>query len=202
MHAGLEDSTFVLSPNQPVRYEIRSTGGAGSCVQVCCQIASEGSISQIGVKRGFSMDGAHVNANSTSTFYALLGTRLKSAYRNITMEEQTFSVLSLTPDDFLWEIRLNPTVSGTFTFNDVVNSSLQLAVGDVSGNPSTNTVTGGTVLYTGLGNGNSLVTPQLLTSAIKMGSTIDGVMDILVLCVKPLTSNLDITSSLNIQEYI
>ena len=47
-YAGSAAGTFMLSPNQPVRYEIRSTSGAGSLRAICSQVATEGSIAENG----------------------------------------------------------------------------------------------------------------------------------------------------------
>lgn len=200
-HTGNANSTFVESPQLPVRYEIRSTGGAGSMVQICAQVASEGSVDEVGVQRSFNLGGSSLNANTVGTSYALIGIRLKSGYRNIRIEEEAISVLATSNDNFLWRLVLNPTVAGTFTYNDVTNSSLQVATGDVAGNPSTNTVTGGAVLSSGYGTGNTGVS-SVLTSALRIGSTIAGVTDRVVLCVTPLTINLDITGAMNVKEFI
>lgn len=202
VHAGISNGTFIISPNQPVRYEIRSSGGTGSCEQICCQVASEGSIDRIGIQRSVNLNGAALDANSVGTKYALLGIRLKPTHRNIRVEETEFNMIALTNDDFLWEIHLNPTVAGTFTYADVdETSSFQAASGDTVSNPSTNTVTNGILLYSGLGQGGSISTPYL-NSAIRVGSTIDGTMDEIVLSVSPLSVNLDITATLNLREFL
>lgn len=201
VHAGLVEDTFIRTPQQPVRYEIRSTGGTGNFLQICAQIASEGSIDEIGVQRSYTLNGLAVNANSVGTFYALMGLRLKQAYRNIRVEEQSVNILATTNDDFLWELRINPTVAGTFTYNDQANSALQLALGDTVANPSPNSVTGGLIIQSGLGSGNSGVS-GVLRSSLRLGSTIAGVPDALVICISPLTTNLDITGSVNIKEFL
>lgn len=195
-HAGLVASTFVESPNQPIRYEIRSTGGSGSFEQICAQVGSEGSIDDVGIHRHLS-NGA-ITATASGTEHAMLGIKLKAAYRNIRVDLKDLSILSASNDNFKWKILLNPTVAGTFTYADVTNSALQLATGATA-----NTVTVGSedlVIAEGFGTGNS-ATQSGLDSALRIGSTIAGVNDELVLTVTPLSNNLIVRTTLGIQEY-
>ena len=195
-HAGLVASTFVESPNQPIRYEIRSTGGIGSFEQICAQIGSEGSIDDVGIHRHVS--NGSITATSSGTEYAMLGIKLKTAYRNIRIDLKDLSVLSASNDNFKWRILLNPTVAGTFTYNDVTNSSLQLATGATA-----NTVTTASedlIIAEGFGTGNS-ATQSGLDSALRIGSSIAGVNDALVMTVTPLSNNLSVSTTLGVQEY-
>jgi hypothetical protein len=127
IHSGLVPSTFISSPSQPIRYEIRSTGGAGSFNQICAQCASEGSIDEVGVTRSFIFE--DFQANDAGDDYAVLGIRLKDAYRDVTVKPKSVNILAETNDDFIWRLCLNPTVADTFTYNDQTNSSLQVALG-------------------------------------------------------------------------
>jgi len=47
-YSGTATDTFILSPNQPIRYEVRSATGTGSLRYICSQIATEGSINEGG----------------------------------------------------------------------------------------------------------------------------------------------------------
>jgi len=51
-HAGNATGTFTKSPNQPLRYEIRSTSGLGSVKAVCSQVSTEGSLEESGESIG------------------------------------------------------------------------------------------------------------------------------------------------------
>jgi hypothetical protein len=195
-HAGLVSSTFVESPNQPIRYEIRSVGGSGSMYQICAQIGSEGSIDDIGLHRHIS-NGA-ITATSTGTEYAMLGIRLKSAYRNIRIDLKDVSILASSNDNYKWRLLLNPTVASTFAFTDQTNSSLQAAFGATA-----NTVTEDSedlVVAEGFGTGNSAIESGL-DSSLRIGTTIDGSMDELILTVTPFSNNLSIRTTLGLQEY-
>ena len=195
VHSGLVSSTFITSPNKPIRYEIRSTGGAGSLTQICAQVASEGSVDEVGVVRTFDTGGI-IDANSTGVTYALLGIRLKTAYKDVRVDTLKATILATTNDNFKYSLLLNPTVAGTFTYNDQTNSSLQLATGATA-----NTVTGGTQLVAGWAEANAS-SESVIRSSLRLGSTIDDTMDTLVLCVTPLSSNLGVYGSISIQEFI
>ena len=194
-HAGLVASTFVESPNQPIRYEIRSTGGEGSFVQICAQVGSEGSVDDVGIHR--HVENGAFSATSSGTEYAVFGIRLKTAYRNISLLLKDLSLLATTNDNYLWRLWLNPTVGGTFAYVDIDDCALQFADGATA-----NTITAdGTILIaSGQGTAQSAIANNL-ESAIRLGSNIDGTVDTLVLSIIPLSNNMVIYSTLGVQEY-
>jgi hypothetical protein len=130
------------------------------------------------------------------TTYAALGVRLKSTHLASVID--IFQPSVLTADNniyYRWSLILNPTVAGAFTYADVSDSSVQKAVGATA-----NTVTGGTELYGDFGvfrvnNDNAF------TDSLRLGSTISGVADTLVLCVTPLVGSGTYYSSLTFAEY-
>ena len=88
-------------------------------------------------------------------------------------------------DSYEWSLILNPSVAGTFTYSDVTNSALQTAIG----NGSTNTVTGGTRLLGGYGDTRSILSGDQFKNLLKLGSSISGTMDSMVLCIYILSTN-------------
>lgn len=196
------DVVYMSTPNLPLRYELENDGtaGAANLDAICGTVISEGgSKDNTGLLRSINMANTFSNCNTAGTYYALLGIRLKSAQVGATVVPTTLSLQAATNDDFLWELRFNPTVAGTFTYGDITNSSLQSATGDVSNNPSTNTVTGGTVLQSGYANSETGAQANI-DSRYKLGAAIDGTVDELVLCVTPMGSNADIRASLTWRE--
>lgn len=190
-------SVYMSSPNLPVRYDIQSDGtGGGDLDHICATVISEGGIELTGVLRSVDMGTTHIDANSAGTTYAMVGIRLKSAYIDISVLPEYFSVLSLTNDNFRWSLQLNPTVAGTFTYSDLTDSAIQYATG-----ATTNTVTTGTIIDSGYGSLATAVDRKFQTS-LRMGSTIDGTVDELVLCVTPVTSNADYLGSLTFRELL
>jgi hypothetical protein len=157
--------------------------------------ATEGDISSIGISRHVS--NGSFSATASGTEYAVIGIRLKSAYRNIRVDTKDAALLATTSDNFQWRILLNPTVAGTFTYNDITNCSLQFA-----GGATANTVSddGDLVIAEGFGTGNSAL-EAVLESSIRIGTKIDGTQDELVLTVTPFSNNLTFYATLGIQEY-
>ena len=191
------DGVYMSSPNQPMRWEIRQSGaGSGAMDVICSSVNSEGSINKLGKILSENLGTTHVNANSTATKYALLGIRLQTAKVDTLIDLINFSVLATTNDNQLVEVWLNPTVAGTFTYNSVTNSSVQVAKGASGG---TNTVTGGTLLYSKYITAQD-ATPIDLENAIRLGMAIDGTLDEIVISTNPLTSNSDVLASMDWRE--
>lgn len=188
---------YFDTPNLSLRYDIVSDGSStGNLYHICSTVMSEGGLQQTGIIRGVDMGVTHLDADSAGTSYAAIGIRLKSTYYDITAIPERFSIISLTNDNFRWRLVLNPTVAGTFTYNDLADSSIQYATGATA-----NTVTGGTVIDSGYGQSQSVTDRQFLT-ALHLGSTISGVQDTIVLTITPYTSNADYLASLTVREYL
>lgn len=198
-HSNTTNSVMMLSPNQPIRTEIRSTTGTGSITMVCCDVSTEGTnsdIVDIGRQRSINTGTSSITVATTGIFYALLGMRLKSTHRDITVLIEKINLLSTTQDSFLFELRLDPTVANTFTYNGISGSPIEYAIG-----ASNNTVTGGVVITSGFQNQQASVNVSTKNS-LRLGSTIAGVMDTFVLCVSPLSTNMDIHASIDFRKLL
>jgi hypothetical protein len=192
--------TIFKNPAQPVFYEIRSTTGVGNFKQVCAATEVQGSLNLIGIQRSVNNGSAHINANNTSNTYLLKAIRLKSTTRDGFVQVNGFSSLALTNDDFLYSIVLNPTIAGAApTWSAVSDSVLEEASGDSAGNPSVNTITGGTILASGYSSAQAAV-QGAFRSIVRLGTQVDGTRDIITLCAQPLTINLDILGTLETLE--
>lgn len=196
-NANFLNSTFVSSPNQPLCWEIRSTGGVGSMYHICGKVASQGDVDNVGINLAYSNGTSFINANTAGTKYALIG--VKPTNRNSTVQVAKFGAMALTSDKCLIEVIINPTVAGTFTYNAITNTGYSIAYGDSAGNPSSNTVTGGVPIAAAYitGGGEGVADLQNL---LKLGRTIVGVYDSAVLCVTPLTANLDMVGNITVKE--
>jgi len=186
-------SVFVGSPTQPLRWSIRSTGGAGSFYHICGKVGTIGSVAAKGISRLHTNGATHVNANSVGTTYALLGVRPNTRF--VTVNPAAIGGLAATNDRFLLELRLNPTIAGTVVWVDPGGHHHHDEF--VGASNGANTVTGGVVLggmYIA-GNGSDAIP---LDNLLRPGCTIDGIHDELVLCATPLGSNLDVYGSLQI----
>lgn len=196
----LSDGVYMQSPNHSLRAEIRQSGaGSGVFNYICSTFNTEGAINPLGKILSSNLATSTVNANSVGTNYALIGIRLNSSKVDTLVDVLDYSVLSITADNQLIQLWLNPTVAGTFTYNSITNSSVSVAKGDTSGNPSANTVTGGTLLYSDYISSQQSFNISV-QNAIRLGMSIDGTLDTIVLTTTPLTSNSDVTASIKWRE--
>ena len=180
---------YMSSPNHSIRYEIRSTGGADHIDQICSSVNVEGARNRGGKLKAFNNNQTAISLPSPLSLYAVIGTRLKTTHLDVSVDLLVFSLLGTSADNFLWELRRNPTVAGTFTFNDQTNSGVQIAVGT-----SANTVTGGDVIDSGY-IAQRVANRDPIENALRLGSAIDGTRDEFVLCVRPITNNLSLLPS-------
>lgn len=203
-HAGNKPAPAILSPNKPVRYEIRQSGvGSGAFNMICAQVSSEGATNELGTTQCVSTKTNSIYASTPGTYYAICGYRLKATTRGVTtrMEKLSFVETSGANNEFHWEIRLNPTVADVFTYNPLANSNLEVAIGDYVNNPSKNTVTLGTVLDCGMGS-DAVPLSEIIKTALRPGSKIDGTVDEIVLCVSPFTNNERVAGGYTILEFL
>lgn len=196
LHANNLAGVYMSTPNLPLRYEIENTGtGVASDLEhICASVISEGGVEELGTLRYKSTEGTHLDANTADIVYALIGIRLKSAYIGSVIKELSASFVASTTDSFEWILIKNPTVAGTFTYSDVTNSALQTAIGTTA-----NTVTNGVQIAGGFGHEQTSIITSL-NNASYLGADIAGTVDELVLCIRPLSVNLDIDGGLTWRE--
>lgn len=186
-------SVFVGSPTQPLRWSIRSTGGAGSFYHICGKVGTIGQVAVKGISRLHSNGATFINANVKGTTYALLGIRPSSRF--VTVNPAAIGGMAGTADQFLLEIRLNPVIAGTVNWVDPGGHHHH---DEFIGAPNgSNTVTNGIVLG-GMYITNKSTADISLNNLLRPGCTIDGVHDELVLCATPLGANLNVYGSMQI----
>lgn len=204
LNANIKTSVYMSTPNLPIRYEINGDGTQSGCSLevICSTVISEGGISPNGVIRSDGTKHLDVDANTPGTFYALVGIRLKSDSLGASvLINKMVAVITSSNDAAYWQLLLNPTVAGSFTYSDASNSVVQIAIGDTSTNPSSNTVTGGTLIDQGYISTGVMASISLKNS-LRLGAAIDGTRDTFVLCVTPFTgdTNLDVGGGLTWRE--
>lgn len=195
LNANNLSEVYMSTPNNPLRYEITNSGsGVASTLQcICASVMSEGGQQQIGVLRHFGNGG--VTGLQTGTKYAITGIRLKSTHLDVSVLMEAVSLMSTTANDQChWDLTWNPTVAGTFTYSDQTNSAVQIATG-----ANTNTVTGGFDISGGYFT-TGLPTATQVRNALRLGSTIAGVVDSVVLCATPITNNITVHGSIDWRE--
>lgn len=196
-NANVLSLVYMSTPNLPIRIQIENdgTGQASSLSHICVTIISEGGNDETGIIRYKSVDNTVLNANTTGTLYLALALRLKSTALSSSVSPISASIMAVTNDDFEWVLLFNPTIAGTLSWIDEVNSSVQIAKGDTP-----NTVSGGVAYAGGYEQSKLVATANQVQSARRIGANINNVADVLALCVRPLSVNADILSSLQWRE--
>lgn len=201
-HANVIATAFMSTPNLPLRYSIENdgTGAASTLDHICTTVISEGGAEDLGTVRQAGSDGATLDAAVTAVTYAVLGIMLKAAALGVTVKLISLGLVEFTGSkSYDWTLRLNPTVAGTFTYGDETNSAVQIARGALA-----NTVTGGLRIAGGVAQSaqRGSATTEEIESALRLGSTIAGVPDEMVLCITPRggSINLDIEGSMTWRE--
>jgi hypothetical protein len=193
-------AVYMSSPNLPLRYSIESDGtSSGNLDHICSTVISEGGIEKTGVLRAVDMGGTTTGNLSAATDYAIIGIRLKTAYNDVTVIPEGVSVVGGTNNDaFRWSIQLNPTINGTFTYTDLASSGVQSALGGNTNDLSAE----GLVLSSGYASRSAQQVEAALNTALRIGTTIAGVADELVLVITPMVSNTQVSASLNFRELL
>lgn len=192
-------TVYMSTPNLPVRYQIINDGsGVASTINcICSAVISEGGREEVATNLYVSTGTTAITGTKNQN-NAILGIKLKSAYKGCTIDIIDASILMASSDIYEWTIVLNPTVAGTFTYSDITNSALQRAIG----NGTTNIASGGTVLAGGYGVSKSEIVGDQFKNLLKLGSSIGGTMDSLVLCIYPLgANNVNCFGSINYRQF-
>lgn len=184
-------NVYMKSPNLPIRYELTNdgNGGASSLKQICAAVQTEGGVEIEGSLRSVETGESPIAINA-NVRAALLGIRLKSTHLHAVVDILSASVIATTQGDKgLWQLVFNPTVGGTFTYNNLSNSCIQYAVG-----ANTNTVTGGTVIDGGYFESGIPIRMDV-RNLLRLGAYIDDTPTTLILSIRPV-ANLQAMASL------
>ena len=199
-YSGTQEDTFILSPMQPLRVEIRAANAGGQMRFICGQVATEGSIEESGVSGAVNTGATGINFAAVGTVYPLIAVRKKTTRLDAVVRLIDLAIdVASAADRLLWTLQINPTLSAGLTYADVTNYAIQVASGD-----GTITVTApGTILASGFLSTGGIVPPDTLKTNFLawLGQTIGGVMDQYVLCVTPITVNVAAHGALTVKEY-
>lgn len=193
---------YMSTPNLPLRFQMITTGtsAATELECICATVISEGGQEPLGVTRYASTDGTHVDCATENVWYAILGLRKKTSYIGAHIDLIAATLVEGAGNKLVeWSLFFNPSVAGTFTYSGITNSALEKATGATA-----NTVSGGYQIAGGhLGSGvKGGEAGGTLQSAVRLGSSISGVVDEVVLCAQPIagTANIDIEGGLEWRE--
>lgn len=196
-YAGTSQDVFMQSPNQPVRYEIRSSTGTGTFREICSQVATEGSIGEDGF--GISLNNpTAITANSVGTHYVLMSVRKSATYRDVPIHliDMQGIVTSVTADSGILMLVVNPTLSAPLSYSSVSRFEVAYGTGQ--------TVTAGTGrVIANSGASSQGANPAVLDNnyLAYLSGNIDNTFDEYVLVYMPVTTNQSIYGVLNLKEY-
>jgi hypothetical protein len=194
-YSGTATDTFILSPNQPIRYEIRSTTGTGSLRYVCCQVATEGSINE-GGKTLSLYNATSITTNVVGTIYALKSVRKQVAFRDTAVQILDVSVgITASTDAGILMLIVNPTLSAPLTYAN--NSKI------AEGTATNQTITAGTgrvvcAVPINVAGSTDIIRENFLSF---LSQSITDTMDEYVLAYMPTTNNQSVNGVLTIKEY-
>jgi len=181
---------YIAYPNLPIRYEIRSNGGAGTLTQICSSVSSEGGVNPNGIMRSVqtTLDGLQINNGLSKPILAI---RLKATDRMIEVIPLTVSASNETNGDFYWSLVYyngNETVNrnGTPTqWTNIPFTGLTYSAIEYKNNflaTDTTIVGQGIEISNGISaaqGGSSIIVD--IKNSLLLGSKINGVCDVLVL---------------------
>jgi len=134
---------------------------------------------------------AQVNFSVIGTVYAALGLDVNSGTG---INLKNLSTFFSTADRAVIQVRLNPTVAGTFTYAAVAGQTTQVAVGVLA-----NTVTGGTIIRSTIVSGKDTLVSEI--DLFKLNK-ITGAADKIVICIIPVVANVSIRTIINFKEQV
>jgi len=197
VYAGTAQDTFIKSPNQPVRYEIRSTTGAGDFRYICNQVATAGNNTESGYSSTVNNGGTAITYASIGTKYPALSVRKKSGFRDNPVELETAHIFVTSADRILWTLEINPTLSAGVTYADDPSGVFEGA----SGNGTITVTSAGDIIASDyLSQGEAIPDEIFSTNYLSfLGGQLDGTQDEVVLCITPITNNVSALAALNLR---
>lgn len=193
-YAGSQSGVFMRSPNHPVRYEIRSTGGAGAFRAVCSMVGTEGSLSNQS-KPLVARHDTLVTANSVGTIYAVKGIKKRADFRDIPVQISQFGgSMTATADAGVWMLLLNPTLSAPLVYTQ------KSVIDEATGTGQTVTNVGREIGLIHINEAGTSI-PFADNQLAWMGINIDDVPDEYVLAYQPLTLNQNVNGAIQMQVF-
>lgn len=197
-HANNLTTVYMSTPNLPLRYQIINDGtGVASTINcICSAVISEGGKEEVATNSYVSTKGASVTATK-NVANAIIATRLKSGYLGATVDVLDLSLLTASNDNYEWQLYLNPSGVNSLNYSGINNSALEYAIA-----PNGTVISGGFSIAGGYAQAKTDIQADSLKSLIKLGSSITGRKDVLVLSCQPLgASDSIVYGGINYREF-
>lgn len=191
-------TVYMSSPNLPLRYQIinNGTGIASSINCICSAVISEGGREEVATNSYASTANVGITATKSVT-NAILAARLKSGYLGATIDVLDLSLLTSSNDNYEWQLYLNPSGINALTYSGINNSALEYAVA-----PNGTAISGGFSIAGGYAQAKTDIQATSLKSLLKLGCSITGKRDVLVLSCLPLgASDSTVYGAINYREF-
>jgi hypothetical protein len=196
-HANLVADVILGSPAQPLRAEIRSSGGAGSLKFVCGSVQTGGLISdQFGTPVSADTGDGMISLGTAGTEYMVLALRKTDPTAEFFVQNVDVSMTSGANNLFRWRLHLNPSLSAGITYGAISGAAGAPLEISISAATAATTISGaGHVIASGSGAARATSSNDI-SKALRIGVTVAGVYDQLVLSCVPYANSEDITGSI------
>ena len=197
-HANILDKVYMTTANLPVRYELTSTGAAGTMRAICSSVLSEGGYANRSQSRSIAT--ALTGRELSNTVYRpIICLRLKSANIDSVVVPTKFDLYGLQQAGFIYKIILNPTLTDANWTSAGDDSSIEYDL-------SATALSGGTTVDQGIfvgapKGGAASVSSNDVDFSQQLGRTIAGVSDIWCLAAISTSNNDDVAASVSWQEH-
>lgn len=186
-------AVYMRSPNQPVRYEIRSTGGAATMQEICCSVQSEGGFNPAGLQALVGMGNTSISIGSGwEMMYAV---RLKDTNLDAAIEVQNIDVMTISNVNYEWGLFWNPIIGGATNWVSPPGASIETWVGD----GSTNIITPIIQMAGGYSERSTRSVAESLETSLKLGAEINGTQDVIALGARTLSGIGDFVGSMQLK---
>jgi hypothetical protein len=177
-HAGIVESVYMHNGTQPIRYEIRSTGGTGTLMQICTSVSSEGGASKTGITTAVYTDGVLVSCPA-GVIEMLLAIRIDPGNPDCQLlVEKAYSLNTAANTSYRWVILFNPVISGTPSWV-ALPGGVPIQVWQNTGTAIT--MTGGLPLDSGYASRDNRQSSDTTDPSVNPGISINGTPDIIAL---------------------
>jgi len=184
-------NVYIDTPNLPVRYEIISSASvaSGSLNHICSAVMSEGGVGNTGPVRSIDYPGFGTSSVPPLSQSLVMAIRLKTSSLSSTVRPNRLYIDTIGGlQHYKWAVLLNPITTSLSVWTDVQDSSVQWNTGSYSG--STLITSDGFKLASGYVDAvnKSVDFPLTFDQSVGLGSTVDGVADVLAVAVTNFTS--------------
>jgi len=197
-HANIADKVYMTTATLPVRYELTSTGAAGTMRAICSTVLSEGGYANRSQTRSIAtpLTGREL---SNVVYRPIICLRLKSANIDSVVVPTKFDLYGLQQAGFIYKIILNPTLTDANWTSAGTDSSVEYDM-------SATALTGGTTVDQGIfvgapKGGSASVSSNEVDFSQQLGRTIAGVSDIWCLAAISTSNNDDVAAAVSWQEH-